>query len=158
MKKPSKGLDSETESNRFLFEACGLKKIGVREIKKVHYNLPISSLTEMSIDRGESFLANNGALVVNTGKFTGRSPKDKFTVNQSPSNQKIWWGEINQKLSPKNWNTIKKKVSNYLNNKENYFDYIIMAEVIEHIPDLEINSNINLIHKILKHRDVELKT
>ena len=118
MKKPSKGLDSETESNRFLFEACGLKKIGVRKIKKVHYNLPISSLTEMSIDRGESFLANNGALVVNTGKFTGRSPKDKFTVNQSPSNQKIWWGEINQKLSPKNWNTIKKKVSNYLNNKE----------------------------------------
>lgn len=135
MMKPSKGLDSEAESNRYLFEACGLKKIGVNKSKRIHYNLPISQLTEMSINRKESFLANNGALVVNTGKFTGRSPKDKFTVNQNPSNKNIWWGEINQKLSPKNWNIIKKKVANYLNNKEIFiFDGYVGNDKKHRIP------------------------
>ncbi|MED5579336.1 MAG: phosphoenolpyruvate carboxykinase (ATP) [Nitrospinota bacterium] len=120
MIKASKGLEAKSENSNFLFEVFGLKKIGAKKIKKIHYNLPISSLIETSIKRGESFLANNGALVVKTGKFTGRSPKDKFTVNQNPSNKKIWWGEINQKISQKNWNAIKKKVVDYLNNKETF--------------------------------------
>ena len=96
----------------------GLHKIGIKNVGTVYRNLPIATLNEMAIARGEGFLAPNGALVVNTGKFSGRSPKDKFTVDQSPSNKKIWWGAINQKISTDNWNSIFQKMASYAQQRD----------------------------------------
>ncbi len=96
----------------------GLEKLGLKNIGTVYRNLPIATLNEMAVARGEGFLAPNGALVVHTGKFSGRSPKDKFTVDQSPSNGKIWWGPINQKISTDNWNSILQKMASYAQKRD----------------------------------------
>ncbi len=96
----------------------GLHEIGLKNIGTVYRNLPIATLKEMSLARREGFLAHNGALVVNTGKFSGRSPKDKFTVDQNPSNKKIWWGPINQKISTENWNHILQKMASYAQKRD----------------------------------------
>ena len=96
----------------------GLSKLGLQNLGKVYRNLSVPSLTEMAVARGEGYLAPNGALVVHTGKYSGRSPKDKFTVDQNPSTRDIWWGPINQKISVENWNLIFDKVSSYLQYKD----------------------------------------
>ena len=96
----------------------GLHKLGLKNLGKVYRNLPIPTLNEMAVARGEGFLAPNGALVVHTGKFSGRSPKDKFTVDQDPSNKKIWWGPINQKISTENWDSIFQKIAGYAKKRD----------------------------------------
>ncbi|MEE9240599.1 MAG: phosphoenolpyruvate carboxykinase (ATP), partial [bacterium] len=96
----------------------GLEKIGLKQLKAAHRNLSVPKLTETAIAQGEGFLAANGALVVHTGKFSGRSPKDKFTVDQNPSTKDIWWGPINQKISVSNWDHIFERIVSYLKGKE----------------------------------------
>ena len=112
-RNPRASARSKSTGNTF-----GLEKIGLRNLGEVHRNLSAPVLTEKAVARGEGFLASNGALVVHTGKYSGRSPKDKFTVDQKPSAKDIWWGEINQKISPKNWDAIFKRVAKYLQGKE----------------------------------------
>ncbi len=53
---------------------------------------------------------STGAFNVDTGKFTGRSPSDKYIVDQKPSSGHIWWGEINQKMDPEVWKVLKERV------------------------------------------------
>ncbi len=96
----------------------GLHKLGLKNVAKVYRNLPIPTLNEMAVARGEGYLAPNGALVVHTGKFSGRSPKDKFTVDQNPSSKKIWWGPINQKISTENWDSIFQKIASYAQKRD----------------------------------------
>ncbi len=99
-------------------EDFGLDAIGLKNVGTVYRNLPIPTLNEMAVARGEGFLAPNGALVVHTGKFSGRSPKDKFTVDQNPSNGKIWWGPINQKISTANWERVFQKIASYAQKRD----------------------------------------
>ncbi|MEE9274510.1 MAG: phosphoenolpyruvate carboxykinase (ATP) [bacterium] len=112
-KKSNSTLRGSGPASRF-----GLHRHGLVNVGRVHRNLPIPVLTEMAIARGEGYLAPNGALVVLTGKFSGRSPKDKFTVDQAPSTHDIWWGPINQKISTANWDLVFEKVASYLQNRE----------------------------------------
>jgi phosphoenolpyruvate carboxykinase (ATP) len=67
--------------------------------RDVHWNLGRSDLVEWSIKAGEGQLSAQGALVAKTGEFTGRSPKDKFTVRDEQTETKIDWGSVNQPLS-----------------------------------------------------------
>src|SRR5579883_1956807 len=66
----------------------------------VHRNLSTPQLVEASIARGESRLASNGALVALTGARTGRSPKDKFTVEDDQTRSRVDWGKVNQRFDP----------------------------------------------------------
>ena len=110
-------------------ETYGVEKIGLKNVGRVHRNLPMPALVEMSVARGEGYLAPNGALVVHTGKFSGRSPRDKFTVDQAPSTQNIWWGPINQKISVENWDKIREKVFGYLQKRDLFiFDGFVGAD------------------------------
>ena len=68
--------------------------------KQVHRNLPAGALVEHAIRRSEGRLAANGALASETGKRTGRSPKDKFTVKDSLTADPVDWGAVNQPLEP----------------------------------------------------------
>ncbi|OWZ83042.1 phosphoenolpyruvate carboxykinase (ATP) [Natranaerobius trueperi] len=86
--------------------------------KKTHYNLPIATLVETAVARGEGVLTSNGALRVKTGEYTGRSPKDKFIVDEELINSKINWGEINRSISEESFDQLYSKVMKHLSNRE----------------------------------------
>jgi phosphoenolpyruvate carboxykinase (ATP) len=85
---------------------------------KVHRNLHSGVLVEHSIRRGESMLADNGALVAYTGKYTGRSPKDKFTVKDPVTAELVNWGDVNQAFDPEKFDALYERVVASLQGKE----------------------------------------
>ncbi|GAE27506.1 phosphoenolpyruvate carboxykinase [Halalkalibacter wakoensis JCM 9140] len=87
----------------------------------VHVNLPISSLIEQSLKRGEGRLSSTGALAVETGAYTGRSPKDKFIVNESSITDKIEWGSVNQSIGKDVFSSLYHKVIEHLGMQEELF-------------------------------------
>ena len=97
-----------------------LEKLGLKNLKNVHANLPIEKLIEHQLEKGESILGMNGAVMVETGKFTGRSPKDKFFVEEETSADNIGWGATNQKISDETFQILKKRVAEYLSDNDIY--------------------------------------
>jgi len=93
-----------------------LLSLGINS-NQIHYQLSTSQLIRESIARSEGELSNAGALVVTTGKHTGRSPKDKYIVKSENTNN-IWWGEINHPLSNEDFGIIKDLVIKHLCGKE----------------------------------------
>jgi len=87
---------------------------------KVHRNLLPGALVEHAIRRGEGHLASNGALVSDTGKRTGRSPKDKFTVKDSLTASSVHWGAVNLPFSPEKFDALYRRVLDYLKQQELY--------------------------------------
>jgi len=75
-----------------------LEKIGIKANKIIH-NPTYDKIIEDTLKKGEVSETASGATAVDTGEFTGRSPKDKYFVKQSPSEQYIAWGDINQPIS-----------------------------------------------------------
>ena len=73
----------------------------------IHANLGTAALVEEALKRGEGQLTRDGALLVDTGKFTGRSVKDKFIVRDATTESTINWGPINQPMAPEHWATLK---------------------------------------------------
>jgi phosphoenolpyruvate carboxykinase (ATP) len=108
-------MDSSNTSLRLL-EA--IKDAGITHPGTVHYNLTPAALIEAAIARGEGQLAANGALVVRTGQFTGRSPKDKFIVRDANTESTVNWGSVNQPLSSEQFGAILEKVKTHLNGRE----------------------------------------
>ncbi|WP_448520413.1 phosphoenolpyruvate carboxykinase (ATP) [Rhodoflexus sp.] len=72
----------------------GLAGLGLKP-GKIFYNLSVGELVELAIERKEGTLTDNGALMYDTGKFTGRAPKDRFIVKDAITTDKVWWGDIN---------------------------------------------------------------
>ena len=71
--------------------AFGADKFGLKNLKTVHWNLGAPQLYQYSLSAGEAVLSADGALCADTGEFTGRSPKDKFTVRDATTDKKMWW-------------------------------------------------------------------
>ena len=99
-------------------ETYGIEKLGITAPKAVYRNLTPAQLTEAALRRGEGKLCNTGALVVTTGKYTGRSPQDKFIVDTEGVHNEIAWGKVNRPISREKFNSIKEKMISYLNGKE----------------------------------------
>ncbi|GIM27688.1 phosphoenolpyruvate carboxykinase [ATP] 2 [Clostridium polyendosporum] len=96
--------------------------------KKIYRNLPVSDLVELAVKRGEGVLSSSGALVIHTGKYTGRSPKDRFIVKQKSVEDKINWGEINEPLEEIIFDELYNQVINYLCEKDLFvFDGFVGA-------------------------------
>ncbi len=89
--------------------------------KNMLNNLSVPQLMEKALERNEGKLSSTGSLVVSTGKYTGRSPKDKFIVDEPSVKDKINWGSVNQSISPEHFDRLYKKVINYLSEKEEVF-------------------------------------
>jgi phosphoenolpyruvate carboxykinase (ATP) len=85
---------------------------------KVHFNLAPEELYAEALSRSEGKLASNEALVVETGKFTGRSPKDKFVVRHADSEKNVWWGTVNRDISQENFEKLYTKMKAAMNEKE----------------------------------------
>lgn len=85
---------------------------------KVHWNLSPETLTEQTLALRQGTLNDSGALCVSTGKFTGRSPKDKFTVIDDITRDAVDWGDINIPLEPQKFDNLYNKMVQYLAGKE----------------------------------------
>ena len=84
----------------------------------IHYQLSAAELVEQTIIRGQGVLNDTGALCISTGEFTGRSPKDKFIVKDSITENTIDWGGFNIPIDSNYFQQLKKKILDYLSNKE----------------------------------------
>jgi phosphoenolpyruvate carboxykinase (ATP) len=94
--------------------------LGIRNVADAYWNLTPAELVEETIVRGEGMLTDTGALAVDTGKFTGRSPKDKFIVCDSTTEKSVWWGDINIKFDPAKFDRLYDRVTSYLQSKTIY--------------------------------------
>ncbi|MBK7883984.1 MAG: phosphoenolpyruvate carboxykinase (ATP) [Chitinophagaceae bacterium] len=95
-----------------------LINIGLKISEDIHYQLSAAELTEQTLKRGEGELNNTGALVIKTGEFTGRSPKDKFIVKDSLTADTVHWNEFNIPIDEKYFDQLQKKMMSYLEDKE----------------------------------------
>ena len=95
-----------------------LVKIGLKVSDNIHYQLTPEELTEQSLQRGEGELNDSGALVIKTGKFTGRSPKDKFVVKDNLTEGTVNWNDFNIAIEEKYFHQLHKKMVDYLDGKE----------------------------------------
>ena len=94
----------------------GLKSLGLSDNISISRNLSYEDLVEDIIKNGEGNIASSGAAMIDSGEYTGRSPKDKYIVEEGSSSEKIWWGEVNQKLSEEVFDYLYSKVIDYYNN------------------------------------------
>ncbi|MCY9696837.1 phosphoenolpyruvate carboxykinase (ATP) [Paenibacillus alginolyticus] len=105
-----------------------------------HYNLSVSELMRMSIERKEGSFASSGALQVNTGKYTGRSPKDKYIVNEASVTDHIDWGAVNQPMSEQQFERLYQKAQDYMATKELFiFDGFAGADTAYRLPIRVVN-------------------
>ncbi|MGI9552886.1 MAG: phosphoenolpyruvate carboxykinase (ATP) [Aurantibacter sp.] len=100
-------------------KSISLKEYGI-ENGTIHYQLSSADLHRITLEKGMGQEASSGALAVNTGEFTGRSPMDRFIVKDNVTEKKIWWGNINIPFEPSKFDALYDKVITYLNGKELY--------------------------------------
>jgi phosphoenolpyruvate carboxykinase (ATP) len=96
----------------------GLEAHGIQAVKPVHVNLTAAALYEHAIRRAEGVIAADGPLVCRTGAHTGRSPNDKFVVQEPSSADNIWWGKVNKPMQAAQYDTLRADVVAHLNHQE----------------------------------------
>ncbi|MEQ8903754.1 phosphoenolpyruvate carboxykinase (ATP) [Ekhidna sp.] len=96
-----------------------LSNLGIK-VKEAHWNLSQSELIEETLKRGEGVLTSTGALMCDTGKFTGRSPKDRFVVEDANTKDSVWWGNINIPFSEDNFDKLYNKMVKFIEDKKVY--------------------------------------
>jgi phosphoenolpyruvate carboxykinase (ATP) len=94
---------------------------GIAEVRgRIYWHPTTSQLYMHALLQGDAALAEGGALVVDTGKHTGRSPKDKFIVREPGSEERIWWGEVNAEISEDSFERLRDKVAERLGEGDVY--------------------------------------
>ena len=84
----------------------------------ISWNLSPQKLTKITLELNMGKLTNNNTLTIDTGKFTGRAPKDRFIVKDTITSNSVDWGIINQPIEPVNYNKLKNGVIDYLKGKK----------------------------------------
>jgi phosphoenolpyruvate carboxykinase (ATP) len=97
-----------------------IASLGLGNVSAAYWNLNPAELVEETIIRGEGILTDTGALAVDTGEFTGRSPKDKFVVLDEKTKDSIWWGDVNFKFDADKFDILYNRVCAYLSGKDVY--------------------------------------
>jgi phosphoenolpyruvate carboxykinase (ATP) len=94
--------------------------LGLKSVGRIYHNLDFDELFLHETRNNEGRVAANGTVMVDTGKFTGRSPKDKYFVKQFPSSKSIAWGRVNQSVAPEIFDELHAEVLEYLAGKDLY--------------------------------------
>lgn len=102
-------------NNTNLSDSIGLKNLG-----NVFWNLTPAELVEDTIINGQGMLTDTGALAIQTGEFTGRSPKDRFIVCDEKTENAVWWGDVNIKFTPEKFDALYNRMKAYLTEKDMY--------------------------------------
>ncbi len=95
-----------------------LATIGLGKVGDAYWNLEPAELIESTILSGEGVFADSGALAIETGEFTGRSPKDKFCVKDTTTENTVWWGDVNYPLSTEKFDQLHAKMCAYLQGRD----------------------------------------
>ena len=105
-----------------------LEKYGLKNTK-AYWNLSSAELQRITVEKKLGKEAPNGTLVINTGKFTGRSPQDRFIVQDDYSDKKVWWGKENKPVSSANFDKLHHEILKHLSGKDVYVrDSFVCAE------------------------------
>src|SRR5499427_1232285 len=96
----------------------GLDRQGMHHLGAVHWNQPVSVLCEHAVRRREGEFAFGGSFSVSTGTFTGRTPRDKYIVEEPGTKDTVWWGKINQPVSPEQFASLHQRMLAYLQGRE----------------------------------------
>lgn len=95
----------------------GLEAEGIEHPERVYWNLTTPALYEEAVRRHEGLIAEQGPIDFQTGRHTGRSPRDKFVVRQQPSEKSVWWGPV-QSITSARFDALHNRMLTYLNGKE----------------------------------------
>ena len=101
-----------------------LDKMGFTDLGQVLRNLPVEAIIENIVDHQEGTLGLNGAVMVDTGRYTGRSPKDKYFVDEESSNKNLWWGPVNAKIDESIFDDLYEQVVDYYNHSDDSNTYV----------------------------------
>ena len=96
-----------------------ISDLGIKN-STAHWNLSSKELGSIAVKNGQATLTSSGAININTGEFTGRSPMDRFIVRDTITEESVWWGDINLSFDENKFNALHQKVLNYLSEKELY--------------------------------------
>ena len=105
-----------------------------------HENLSTAQLAAESILRNEGSFASNGAIVVETGARTGRSPKDRFIVDEASTSEFIDWGDVNQPIDGEVFDRLWDRVQVHLNETETFRSSLHVGADPEHYLPIEVNT------------------
>jgi len=131
-------------------ESASLTSLGFSAPDTVYWNLSAAKLIEMTLKLGQGTLNDTGALMVDTGEFTGRSPKDKFTVKDNITKDTVWWGDVNFPFEPEKFTPLRKKMLSYADGKTLYVHdafvcadpaYLLKVRVITETPWANLFAN-----------------
>ena len=107
-----------TEHVGFARSRHDLSTSGIRYPRRVSWNLPTSALTDAALSRNEAALAHGGPLVVRTGEYTGRSPRDKYVVGTPSTKPAVWWGSHNRPFAPASYEQLRWRLTAFLQSRD----------------------------------------
>ena len=122
---------------------ANLETIGIKNTRTQYWNLNPEQLIEETIKKGQGVLSDTGALAIDTGEFTGRSPKDKYIVQDENTKDSVDWGGFNNPISPEAFDKLYNKLTTYLQGNDIYVrdcyacasdDYRMNVRVITEAP------------------------
>ena len=111
-------IDEEDNPMTGIKSRFGLDRQGMHHLGTVHWNRSMPVLYEHAVRRGEGEVVSGGAFSVCTGRFTGRTPRDKYIVEESGTKDTVWWGNINQPVDPERFNSLHQRMLAYLQGRE----------------------------------------
>ena len=97
---------------------ASIADLGLKNVANAFWNLSPAELVEETIVQGMGELTDTGALAIDTGEFTGRSPKDKFTVVDAETENSVWWGDINIKFEQEKFDRLLTRMQSYLTGRD----------------------------------------
>jgi phosphoenolpyruvate carboxykinase (ATP) len=129
---------------------ASVAQLGLSNVEMAYWNLHPSELVEETIARGEGVLTDVGALAIDTGEFTGRSPKDKFVVVDANTKDSVWWGDVNNRFDADKFDILHGRMLAYFGGKEVWIrdsyacadpQYRINIRVVTELPSSNLFAN-----------------
>ena len=102
----------------FVVPRIGLETLGMKNLGTVHWNMSVAGLYEEAIRRREGAVGDGGAFIVRTGVHTGRSPKDKFIIEDSLTRDTVDWGSTNKPMSPERYRALYNRMISYAQRRD----------------------------------------
>jgi Phosphoenolpyruvate carboxykinase (ATP) len=110
---------------------------------KIHRNLNVDQMVKLAVERKEGVVNSTGSLSVNTGKYTGRSPDDRFIIHDDITRDTIDWGQINHPFPSDKFEKLFEKMKDFVDNKELFvFDGFVGADPETRLPIRVINDHV----------------